>query len=161
MEENFITKQFLNDLRTEISKNMNPISIDFCDYWELKHRPTGYIDDKIHEYADSTIGLGCESLAEWINENPYKAFDLADEAIRELGGEDIMSIFSGAQYLDAYYKLMEDHEKICELLALDYIIAEYEAKDEDALNALLDEASKCERLEDIAELVEGSCRCEE
>lgn len=56
-------------------------------------------NDTISEVADSLVDVGYSELFDWYLESPNIRLDYANEAIGELGADDVFHILTGGQYL--------------------------------------------------------------
>ena len=57
------------------------------------------LEDRISEIADSLVNINYSDLFNWYLVEPDIRLDYADDAIRELGADDVFHILTGGQYL--------------------------------------------------------------
>lgn len=57
------------------------------------------LEDRISEIADSLVNVYYSDLLKWYLEEPNIRLDYANEAIGELGANDVFHILAGGQYL--------------------------------------------------------------
>lgn len=99
------------ELKAELKRtdNMEKVSVDcLCDY-----NATQYLGDTLWEIADNHIDIYNADLLDWLKYN-YSVFeDYIDEfGIDNSGGFDLIRHIQGAQGLDIYYQLSNNHDNL-------------------------------------------------
>lgn len=104
-----------------------------------------YVDDRIHDIADSNVDIYYSGLLDWISENRGEAVEYIEESVAEFGIDsksfDFWKLLQSGQYL-MYERQLYDNKKDTLLLwALNYI------KEEKNIEELEDDVF--EEIEDI------------